>query len=312
MRKRVPGTKPTVQTLLIGAISVLSASVFLSLVAAQPETGNSQSLEVSPPSQEIPVDPGSVVEVKAKIRNRTNSKLPFDVRLGDFEASGVEGQIALTEKGPWAVSTWSTLSPTNFVLGPGEVKEVTATVQIPSTGVAGGRYGAFVFTVKGSAEPGKAALNQEIASLFLLDIAGPRDEQLTITSFSIPSFLEFGPVPMSLRYKNSGNVHLKAHGVVAVTDMFGRKVADVVHIGTNVFPGAERQVELKWNERLLFGKYTALAIINSGGTKNKTLTATTTFFVFPVRIAAIVFLSIVFLFMIRKRLAKAAKALAGK
>jgi hypothetical protein len=157
-----------------------------------------------------------------------------------------------------------------------------------------------------------AAISQEIASLFLIDIAGPRDEKLAITGFSAPDFLEFGPVPFTIMFKNSGNVHLKAGGVIAVSDMFGRKVADVVQTPTNIFPGGERKISFKWNQQLLFGRYTAQAIINTNGTKNQTLTAETSFTVFPIRIAAIIVLAIVLVFLIRKRLSRAARALIGK
>ncbi len=298
-------------SLIIAAIALLGLSVAATLTKAQP-TIPTQALEVSPPSQELFAKPGETLEVIAKIRNRTDKQLPVAVRLDDFVASGSEGQVALTEKGPWAVSEWTTIAPTNFVLAAGEQKDVKATVSIPNTGAAGGRYGAFVFTVSGTAQPGEAVLTQEIASLFLIDIAGPRDESIAITSLKAPDFLEFGPVPFTITYKNSGNVHMKTAGVIAITDMFGKKIADVAQTPTNVFPGSDRTVTTTWQSKILFGRYTAEAIIASGGSENKTLTATTSFVVFPVRIAAIVILAALFLFMIRKRLSRAFKALMGK
>lgn len=293
------------------AIVLILGSIVVSFAKAQPGIGG-QSLEVSPPSQEISVNPGQTIQVKSKIRNRTSAQVTINARLEDFIASGDAGQVALTDKGPWAVTNWATLSPTTFTLDPNETKEVVASVSIPSTGAAGGRYGSFVFAIAGKATPGNAALSQEIASLFLLDISGPKDENVTITSFTAPKFLEFGPVPFVLNYKNSGNVHLKTSGVIAVTDMFGRKVADVVQVGMNIFPGSERKVDVKWDTKMLAGKYTAFAIISTGGTKNKTITATTSFIVFPVRIAVVVVLVIALFYVLRKRILKAMGVLLGK
>jgi hypothetical protein len=311
LRKLIRLIKIESSTLVVFIIFILTLSIFVKLSQAQPGISG-QSMEVSPPSQEISVKPGELVSIKSKIRNRTNSPLPITVRIEDFMASGDEGQVALTDQGPWAVSNWTTLTPTSFTLEPNETKEVVATARIPANGAAGGRYGSFVFLASGKAEPGKAILSQEIASLFLLDIAGPKVEKLDIMSFTVPSFLEFGPVPFTLTYKNSGNVHLKSNGIIAISDMFGNKVADLVQTGTNIFPGAERKVNVSWGDKFLFGRYTALAIINTGGTKNDTITSTASFTVFPVRIVAIIVLAFVFIFLIRKRLSRAAKALMGK
>ncbi len=296
--------------LIAGAI-LLAASVIAQMTRAQ--TANvGQGLEVSPPSQELTAKPGQILEVKSSIRNKSDKPLTIQARIEDFIASGDEGQVALTEKGPWSVSSWTKLSTTEFTLRPNEAREVIATVSIPSADAAGGRYGSFVYTAAGKSSAGTAGLSQEIASLFLIEIEGPTVEKLSITDFTTPSFLEFGPVPFTLSYKNSGNVHLRPHGLIAITDMFGKKVKDVVAVGTNVFPGAERKVNVVWDSKFLIGKYTALAIINSGGKLNESSTATTTFIVFPIRIAALIVIAIIILFVLRKRIIKAAKVLLGK
>ncbi len=282
------------------------------VVRAQFETAG-QSLEVSPPSQELKdVVPGSTITIRSKIRNRSVNSLPITVRIEDFVASGEEGQVALTDKGPWAVSTWTSLTPKSFELKPGETREVAATVKVPSTGVAGGRYGSFVFGVERTSDaPGTAAVSQEVASLFLLQIKGVIEEKLSVTSFSAPAFLEFGPVPFNVTFKNDGNVHVKPGGVIAVSDMFGRKVSDVVVTPTNVFPQASRIVKPLWESTLLFGQYTATAIIYPMGDKGQPVTMNTKFIVFPVRIAAVLVFVGLILYMSRKRLGKAMKALFG-
>jgi hypothetical protein len=311
LRQNNPKFKINLPALIGLLIFGLSLSLYAKFAQAQPGVSG-QSMEVSPPSQEISAKPGETLTVKSKIRNRTEQPLPVTARIQDFVASGDEGQVALTDQGPWSVSNWTTISPTSFTLAPNETKEVTATVKVPANGAAGGRYGSFVFLASGKAEPGKAVLSQEVASLFLIDIEGPKEEKIDILSFTVPGFMEFGPVPFTLTYKNSGNVHLKTYGVIAITDMFGRKVTDLIQTGTNIFPGADRKVSVNWEDKMLFGKYTALAIINTGGTKNDTVTATATFTVIPVRIIAIIILAGIFIFLIRKRLSRAARALMGK
>ena len=113
---------------------------------------------------------------------------------------------------------------------------------------------------------------------------------------------------MNLTFANEGNVHVKTFGLVNVTDMFGNKVADVVVKGTNVFPQAERSVKATLDKPFLFGNYSATAVMYYGST-NQSLTSTTTFFVFPARIAAIILGILFLIYLMRKRLKKAGKAL---
>lgn len=270
-----------------------------------------QSLEVSPPAQEISVDPGKSLTVKAKVRNKSKNTLPMKVRVEDFTATGEEGQVALVNAGKYSLSYWTTLTPESFSLKPGEEQEVIATIQVPQS-AGGGRYGSFVFSVvPPGAKAGEAAVSQEIASLFLMRIAGPVNESLILTELKAPEFSEFGPIPFSLKFQNNGNIHVKTYGLINVTNMFKQKVADIVVTGTNIFPGNARILNATLKNKLLFGNYTATAIMYYGSTKNQTLTLATSFFVFPVRLVAVIVIVLFLLYLIRKRLKKALKDLIG-
>lgn len=268
-----------------------------------------QALEVTPPSQELSADPGKIITVSAKVRNQSTKTLPISVHIEDFTASGDEGQVQLSTGSPYSVVGWTKLSPQTFSLAPGEDQTVTATISVPKD-AAGGRYGSFVFAVQPSTTPGQnaALVSQQIASLFLLRIAGPVNEDLILTGLQAPSFSEFGPIPMQLQFTNKGNVHVKTYGLINVRDAFGHKVADIVVPGTNVFPQASRNINATLSKTFLIGPYTATALMYYGS-QNQVLTATTTFFVFPVRIAAVVVAVLVILFLLRKRLRKALRAL---
>jgi len=273
---------------------------------------SAQSLEVSPPSQEIKGNPGQQVAIKAKLRNKSFSTVNIKIRIEDFTATGQEGQVALLEKNVDSLKSWSLLSVEGFSLKSNEQKEVTALVTIPES-AAGGHYGSFVFSVVGEApEPGTASLAQEVASLFLMKISGEVREDLILTDFKVPRFMEFGPIPMELKYKNSGNVHIKPFGLINVRNIFGRTVKDVVVRGeTNVFPGATRVLRASLDKKFMIGLFTAEVLVNYGA-KNENLTSTVNFFVFPVRIVVAVLLLAFILFKARMRIGKAMRALAGK
>lgn len=291
---------------------LLAATLAISLIytlgiSAQNQV-SSQSLEVSPPSQEIQADPGKTIVVKSKVRNKSNEKLPVNVRVEDFTAQGEEGQVALVEGGLNSLTKWTSVSPTSFELAPGEEREVTGQIVIPASKVAGGYYGSFVYSVIGEKKPNTATVGQEIASLFLLRISGPVSEKIYLDRLEAPVFSEFGPIPLTAKFTNSGNVHTKVYGLVNITDMFGKKITDLVINGTNIFPGASRIIKTSLNERFLFGKYTATAIIYYGST-NETLTSVANFTVIPVRIIALLLVIAILLYLMRRRLHKAMKAL---
>lgn len=288
--------------LALVAFGVLSLFPLKSWVDAQ---NAAQGLEVSPPSQEVTVDPGKTVTVTTTIRNRSTGPLPVNVRIEDFTAEGEDGQVAITSGSPWSITSWTVVSPQEFTLGGGEEQEVTATIRVPGD-AAGGRYGSFVFAVEGDTADGSgAALTQQIASLFLVRISGPVNEVLRLTEMNTPAYSEFGPVPISMKFTNTGNVHTKTYGIINVTNMFGQKVADIVVPGTNIFPQAERVVTSELNKRFLFGPHTATAIMYYGATENQTLNATTTFWVFPTRIAVAILGILLILWLFRKRIGKA-------
>lgn len=270
-----------------------------------------QGLEVTPPSQDVLVNPGQTTTVRAGIRNRSTQAKEVKVRLEDFTASGEEGQIEFDANSNYSIKKWAKLSESSFTLDPGEEKEVVATLNVPQ-GTAGGRYGSFVFSISGKGGANAAALSQEIASLFLVRVSGPAEEKLSLLEFSVPNFSEFGPITFTSKVKNSGNVYVKAYGLINVTDMFGKKVKDVVVYETNVFPGSNRVLKAELPNKWLFGQYKANLFLTYGSSANETLTSTATFYVFPIRIAAVLLVIALVLIFGRKRIRKASKALLGK
>lgn len=287
---------------------VLISLSFLFIKTSAQDADTSQGLSVTPASQEVSSDPGKTATVTTTIRNPSRHSLPIKVRIEDFTATGEEGQVALTSESDYSVTGWTQVTPNTFTLGPGKEQKVTAVIRVPKD-AAGGRYGSFVFSVAPeNATPGSAQVAQEIASLFLMRINGPVNEVLSLNKLSAPPFSEQGPIPFEMSFKNSGNVHVKTFGLLNVTGMFNKKIADIVVKPSNVFPGAERVITTSLDKEFLIGPYTATAVMYYGNS-NEALNSTITFFVFPIRLVGIALLVLMFFWLIRKRLRKAMKAL---
>lgn len=302
--------KVTLIRLLLVVSLALAFSVMYSPTRAQQSPEPDKGIQVSPPTQEKTADPGSTVQFTAKVTNQGDSNLPVTVQVNAITQSGDEGQVSLlstTED----IAGWTTVTPTSFTLPKGGSQEVTATVTVPKD-AAGGHYGSIVFNLAGTPTAQGPGLSQQVGSLFLLTINGTLQEKMSVVSFKAPSFSESGPINFDLTLKNSGNVHVKPEGLITVTDMFGRQVASVPIDGQNVFPGKNRIMQTTLNKQWLVGPLTAEAVMYYGTVNRQSLDATTSFFVFPYRLALAGLLVIIVLYLLRKRIGKAAGALAGK
>ncbi len=292
-------TKTKILILLFAGLILLVFFIFFSTNNFAQTAISSQGIEVSPPSNEFDVDPGETKEFEVKVRNTGNNNYYMRARVEDFTASGDEGQVALVEKSPYSISYWTTLEPQVFALAPGKTQVVKVRSNLPTQNVGGGRYGAVVFAVSTSEIQNAAAVAQEIASLFLFRVAGPVEENLTILNFKAPQFAEFGPIPLRLSVSNNGNVHVKAAGLVSVSNILGKKISDLVIAPTNIFPQSKRVLEVSFNQNFMIGPYQARAILFYGN-DNNTIEAFVPFFVFPVRFVAVIIGLILLIYVIIK------------
>lgn len=293
-----------ITVILLGFGIVTNYVLFQNLRSYQAQTPTlASSLELSPPTQNIEGDPGQTIQFEVIVRNKGTETESLITRIEDFTASGDRGQVALIDKGPWSTSSWTVASPSAFTLAPREEQKITLTMSIPEQNVGGGKYGALVVSRGSEGAPNAAGIAQEAASLFLLKVSGPVTEKLRITSLSIPSFLEAGPVPIQIKAENEGNVHVKAMGVISITNILGKKVEDIVIPPTNIFPLSTRTIEVTLDKRFLIGPYQALAIMHYGS-ENQSITEFAPFLVFPIKIVAFVLITSLLLLLLRKKLSR--------
>jgi len=139
---------------------------------------------------------------------------------------------------------------------------------------------------------------------------------LVVNTFETKSLQEYGPIEFSVKFENMGNVHVIPAGFVTITDTFGRKVAELEIPQNNVIPEAIRKSNTTWEEKNLTGRYIATLVANYGSAEKETITAVTTFTVFPWKkgllIGGILLIFIIIFIRARKRILLATKVLLGK
>jgi len=278
----------------------------------------STGLRLSPPTFEISANPGDTIKNVIRVQNISEKNIRVVVDKRNFTAVGEEGSVGLTEEETsFSLASWMTPGWPEFDLPAKSNISFPFEIRIPLNAEPGGHFGSLIFKICGLL-PGQAGagVSQELGALILLQIAGKTKEEATLESFQVKrSLWEYGPVEFEARVKNEGNVHLKPHGSLSITNVFGKQVANIPIEGRNVLPGAIRKIPFSWDRKNLFGHYVATLSLGYGD-KGKALITTTSFWGFPYRVGGIV-LTVLFvlgflLFRARRRISLALRILLGK
>jgi hypothetical protein len=266
--------------LLAGALLLgCSFALFYKVKAADQTT-----ISISPLTFDLSANPGDTVTNEFLIRNSGTEQAVISAEAQDFVAAGEGGDVNLTdEKTTYSLASWIEMDTSQFVLEGGQQKRIKFVIRVPFNAEPGGHYAsvfAHLSPTLDNATSG-SGVGQKIGALVLLRVGGDAKEEASIASFG-PSKNVYakGPVEFDLRVKNTGSVHIKPTGIIAITDIFGKKVSDVTVDQNRVLPGATRKMTATWKNPPLMGKFTA-TLLTYYGTENKQLSAATTFWIIP-------------------------------
>ena len=281
--------------------------IIFGLILANGVFAQAVGITISPLTFELTANPGDTLSNTIKIYNPTDSAISIKMETEDFHPIGETGQVVVEPEVEmtYSLKRWVKTEPTEFTLEPRESKFVDFEISVPENAEPGGKYGSVLASTTGviGREITGAAVAQKVGALLLLTVAGEVKEELIIKEFLAPAFLEYGPVPFTIRFENKGTVHLRPRGFVTITNWWGKKVADVEFSQLNVIPGAIRKIETSWQNKWLFGKYTAM-LVGSYGTANLPFNPPIlTFWAFPWKVALgiIIVLILVFTFFYKTR-----------
>jgi hypothetical protein len=295
----------------IAAISAVTLLLIPALAsAAQAPAG--QGLEIAPPVISLTANPGQVLHTQMRVRNVTSQTLLARAQYDDFVANGEEGQPKIlldkSEQSPYSIKDWIRTIPA-VTLASQQQQTVDITLNVPKNAAPGGHYGVIRFTgAPPDVDETAVSLSASVGSLMLVTVSGNVQEQARIAEISTSqngkkqSLFEYGPVTITTRVENTGNVHLQPKGTIHVTNMFGKQVGNfqLNQANGNVLPKSIRRFNVTLDKKLLFGRYKAVADVVYG--KDSTIiTSSTTFWVIPYKLILIC-LAVVFaiIFLIRR------------
>jgi hypothetical protein len=233
------------------------------------------------------------------MRNDSDSTENFAVTVEDFvviDSKGTPVPVTTKVSNRWSLANWITAPQTIPVDAKG-VQVFPITIKIPMTALPGGHYAMVTYSPNADSKPGDLkqtgnVITQRVGTLIYVTVSGPVTEKATITKFSAPKFTELGPVDFTGSIESMSDVHINPKGTITISGLLNNKVAQIDVNAGNIFPESVRDFSATWNKKWGFGRYKAELNL-AYGTTGSLLTATTFFWLFPIRL--VIYLLIAFI-----------------
>ncbi len=273
----------------VGLLLVIAVVLLPSVARAQQIAG--QGLEISPPLFNLKANPGQVLRTEFRIRNVTDQPLLAKAQYNDFVAGDKEDgnpRILLDssseDPSPYTIKGWiSTIG--EVIIRPNEQKTIQVTISVPKDASPGGHYGVIRFTgTTPEVDSSSVTLSASVGTLMLITVSGDVQDNANILELFTSqnnkkrSLFEYGPITITTRFENKGNVHEQPSGTVAVFNTFGKRVGEMKFNDSksNVLPKSIRRFENTLDKKLLFGRYKVQADLVYG--PDKTIISKTAYF----------------------------------
>jgi hypothetical protein len=278
------------------------------------------AMTISPPLMEFDARPGDSIVDVVKLYNESNAPLTLTASVQNFKAMGETGTPEFLPVAEVTdLATWIKVDETTVTLQPNERKSVLFTINVPADADPGGHFAGILWSESEAATPapGESAVGlvAKTGTLVLVRIAGLINEAGRIVEFSTDkTSYNYLPTNFTIRFENTGNVHLKPTGTIEIHNMWGKKVASTTinENLANVLPNSTRKFDVTWQKEALpaeasewqkerqnsaWGKYTAIVTLNYG-VGGSVVQAKTSFWVFPWRVALFYLILIVIIVLL--------------
>jgi len=295
-------------------ILIIGIGIFGLFLSNQVNAQGGRGVGISPLTFELTANPGDVIVNQLKVYNPSDSNIGIKMEVEDFTVTGEIGHVKIepAETETYSIARWVTMNPEEFSLGPGEQKYVTFTIDVPEDAEPGGHYGSILAgttAVVGEEFLG-AAVAGRVGALVFFSVSGEIKENLVVREFYDTGYSEYGPIDFTMRFENTGTIHVKPKGYITIANWLGRKVVDIEIPQLNVLPDSIRKIETSWNQKWLWGgKYTATLSGGYGISNIPFSPVVITFWAFPWKAGIGILLVIIYFVLSRKRWITAFKIL---
>lgn len=297
---------------------------FLCLMFHRPVSAQQISLSITPPILELVIKPGKSVMIAYQVSNQGDPVI-LTTKLVSFEPRDNFGKIRLKDgiEGPirFELDNSDIQLERPFFLKTGASQQLLLRIRAPEGAANGDYYYTLlaettpVDNIDGTAGPKtKASIGSNI--LVTVTDSGVIDIRPKVVLFEVINKLKmfnqkikifdsFDKIPLVLIVENKGKNLIKPEGKISLIGNFGERI-DYPIIPKNILSESQRLVEASSSANPLEQRETSYSTVFSGffigqyrvtteinfGESSPTLFAKTSFFAFPFKLAAVLFLTV--------------------
>ncbi len=300
----------------------LAFYILYSIFYIPPVYAEGVSLAISPPLITVQTAWPALIEKAIRLENKGNSTINLDIKFLPFsqraESSGIPNyqttpypdlikKVQLFDDGDSPIQ--------EITLSPKQQKDLVLKINLSENENNSDYYFSIVFVSKNtnSNETLKESQNVTaittiqpgIATNILLSIfTGKKQPEGIIETYSAPLFATKGPIPFTLTFVNTGSFLLIPQGTILISNMFGQTVGKIPVPPTYVLANTKRNIQLSWDEPIIFGPYTATLYLNYADNKNVSFKKPLAFIGLPLTALGSIIGAIIAIVLLRNRLKK--------
>lgn len=283
--------------IFIAIIIIALLAILFNYAIEKAQAFDRLALTITPPLFQLAIGPGEVWRSSLKIVNTNPYDLTVYASTMNFAAGGEEGQgrfipILESDLNSRSLAKWIDITPDAIFIPQGQSIDIPFGVTIPPDAEAGGHYAAILVGTRPQNKNQNGAsilVSSQVSSLFLARINGEVREEGNIREFSVKrKFYEKPDIDFTLRFINTGNVHLKPQGEITIFNMWGSEMGKMAineksDFG-NVLPQSTRKFVFNWQRNLNIletGRFKAVANISYGEDTRQNVSRAVYFWVLP-------------------------------
>lgn len=238
-------------------LSIFTLSFVFSFLLFPVPTAHAQglSLGIEPPILQIEATPAASIEAPITIANEGDETVTLRVLLRPFTAAKSEdGIVEFLPEGkidgpdPLLFQKVQVLDSDRVIqsitLAPKQQKTLSLHIGIPKDQPLADYYFSVVFIADTQQFTDQSASTATggIATNVLLSVGPKGKPQGFLEEFSVPFFLDRGPVPFTVRITNTGERVIAPQGQILITNMFGQTIGKVDLLPVNILVNTTRAI----------------------------------------------------------------------
>ncbi len=269
---------------------ILGLILILTLLPLAPASGQggaiAPTIGVSPAKFFETVEAGKTRDFKIRLRNLGSDSLPLSASLSDIDGINEDGVPIFASKATKrSATTWIGLAEKDVIVGAGETRVVSFSVNVPADAAPGGYTAAIIFQAQLPSYyfdlDASTRILPAISVLAFFTVPGAGEitvDQVSIERLQVPAIVVSTPISVVASVKNGSNFFVQTDAEARIENVFTKRIS-TSKLGTVILlPDKTRRFVAAFESSFLPGIYSASVNFKQG---DKTLVSAVKFVALP-------------------------------